>query len=438
MMRSSNRWRAVALVALPCLAACSSSPSDARVTEAAGLMFLDGPADHVVGSPLPEFRVWVLDPFDRRATGIPGGRMSFELLGPDGSVLDPSFATVNVSFGQAIVSPGVTLDAADGYAIRARFEGFTEVSPPFSVVEAPDRLVFTQSSPEEIGVLADGANNVQSLFDNVYTTTSSTLDVGVFDSGGLRQSVAVFGPDRRPELLPITWTPEVDTLVVPVRAPIELPFTVWVIAGDFSAGQASVGDALAAVEAAWRAERAGISVGDVQFVDATVHAADWSTFALQLGAPFQPIADAVGRAAGRFNLYVVEEVSIDETLVEAFAENYGTAIAVAAASVESDGVHVLGHHLGHNFGLQHVPEVTGFLTDPNAMAEGVASTFLTEGQIFRIHFAGPSPVRALRDGDTFGDVVCEALGATTHCPALPFRIWNEGDPAPAPGATPRR
>ena len=84
MMRSSNRWLAAALAALPSLAGCSSSPSDARVTEAAGLMFLDGPADHVVGSLLPEFRVWVLDPFDRRATGIPGGRMSFELLGRQG------------------------------------------------------------------------------------------------------------------------------------------------------------------------------------------------------------------------------------------------------------------------------------------------------------------------------------------------------------------
>ncbi|MDH3733565.1 MAG: hypothetical protein OEU54_08515 [Gemmatimonadota bacterium] len=415
---------------LVAIAACGgASPPAGLGDEAASLEYIDGPADHVGGTAIPPFTVWVLDRFGRRATGIPGGTLTLDLLGPGGDVQQTGFASVPASFGQAVVTPTTSLAPGVGYSVRGRFQGVTEDSPPFAVVAAADVIEMTNPSTGEVGLLIDGENNIGRLADITLRTTQSEVDAGVFDSRGFAQATAIFAPDRRPELIPITWTAGIDRVPVALQDRIALPVTVWVVGGTFAAEKTKVEDALAELNERWRQERAGVVMSDIQFMDATPLANPFETFAIGIGAPFQPLQDNVGRAAGRFNIYVVTTIRVNQMDVNGFAEQGGTAVAVTSVGLLTAPARVIGHELGHNFGLQDAPTGEGFAGESNMMAVGQFGTAFTEGQIFRAHFNQFSGLRGLRTGDTFGALACPPVDATTDCPELALRIWTEAETA---------
>lgn len=428
-LRKQRAGQAGTLALLLIVASCGS-PGGLE-TDVFSLSFVDGPADHVVGGPIPPFRVWVLDAFDRRATGLQGGTLTLDQIGPDGAVEAAGFATVPLSFGQGTIVPSLTLAAGTGYSVRARYKNVTAESPPFSVVAAADVVRMTNPSAGEMGVLVDGANNIGRLQDIAYRATTSDVDVGVLNSGAVTHVVAVFAPDRRPELVPVSWTSAVDTLSIALRDPVALPVTVWVISGSFANESAQMAATLAQLDEVWRRERTGVVVGDIEFMDATQLATQFEFFAIGLGAPFGPIGDGVGRAVGRFNIYVVSEVREDGELVAGFAERSGTAIAVTSSAMAQGGTRLLGHNFGHNFGLRDTPNVIGFEAQGNMMTEGQTSTALTEGQTFRAHFDRFSPLRSFRTADPFASVACAPVDATAQCPDLALRIWSEAEPAAA-------
>ena len=426
---------AAGLALLLAVAGCGGSPAGLGSGEIS-LRFLDGPADHVAGGPIPTFRVWILNAFLRRATEIQSGSMTFDLLGPSGESLNPEFATVPLVFGQATVESSITLPPASGYTVRARFKGTTATSPPFAVVTAPDVVRATNAPAGEVGWLVDGANNIGRLQDITVKTGSAAAPVGVMNSGADTHLIATFAPDRRPELVPCSWTSGVDTFSVALQDPVSIPLTVWIVVGDFATGKTGVEQALASLNQAWRRERFGVVVSDVELMDATALSDDFGLFAIGLGAPFGPLADGVGRAAGRFNLYVVSQIREGGEDLNGFSETFGTALAVTSGGVTSFGARLLGHEFGHNFGLRDIADdLVGFAVDGNMMKSGLSTTTLTEGQTFRAHFDRFSPLRAFRTGDTFDPVTCELVEATTFCPGLDLRIWSEADPATT--ATPR-
>jgi hypothetical protein len=422
----------MSLVALVVLAGCGGGSGPAGPGSGGGsigLRFVDGPADHVAGGPMPPFRVWVLDVHGKR-DGTQNGSLIVDLLDSDGSVRTAGLATVPVSFGQGLVTPSVSLEVGAGYAVRGRFGGLTGESPPFSVVERPDVVRLTSAPVGDVGLLVDGTNNIGPLQDYPYRTLTGEVTVGVLNGRGLSQGVAVFAPDRRPEMVPVTWTAGLDTLTVSLGDPIAIPITVWVIGGSgFATEVAKVQAGLSGLNDQWRRERAGILVGEIEFVDATDLVDGFGVFALGIGAPFGPIAAGVGRRAGRYNIYVVTDVRQDGASVDAFAELPGTAFAVTAVALASGAPRLLGHEFGHNFALQDTPNVDGFQFDPNMMTVGQGSLSLTEGQTFRMHFDRFSSLRAFRSGDTFVSITCEAVNANTHCPWLALRIWPESEPA---------
>ncbi len=426
---AGGRGHAVTLAVLFVAGACGGAPSGLGSDEL-GLEFVDGPADHVGGAPIPPFRVWVVDRFGRRATGLEGGTLTLDLLDPGGAVQAAGFATVPLSFGQGTVVPSISLQAGDGYSVRGRFEQTTADSPPFSVVSGPDVVRMTNPSTGEVGLIVDGANNIGRLQDSTHRTTMSHANVGVLNSGTLTHEVAAFAPDRRPELVPVTWTAAADTLSIALRDPVPLPITVWIVTGSFADEKTQIELALTQLDQEWRRERAGVEVDDVEVMDATPLASPFEFFAVVTeGAPFGAIQTGVGRAAGRLNIYVVSEIREAGEFVDGFAEFRGTAIAVTSGAVASLGPRLLGHQLGHNFGLRHPDNVVGFEISPNMMTTGQGSMALTEGQIFRMHFDRFSPLLLFRTADTFAPRSCDAVEATTDCPELSFRIWSEAEPA---------
>lgn len=426
-LSTGRAGHAVPLAALLVFGACGGTPTG-QASEELSLVFVDGPADHVVGGVIPPFRIWVVDLFQRRFTGLQGGTLTLDLIDPSGAV-QTGFATVSLSFGEGNVVPSLSLQAADGYSVRARFEQTTADSPPFSVVAAPDVVEMTNPSAGEAGLIVDGANNIGRLQDVTYRTTASEVDVGVLKSGSLTHAVAVFAPDRRPELVPVTWTTAADRLSIALRDPVALPVTVWVIGGTFADEKARVEAALVELEVEWGRERAGVAVGDVTVNDATHLSADFEMFAIGMGAPFGPLASGVGRAAGRFNIYIVSQVrDAAGVLVGGFGELPGTAIAVTSGALATLGARALGHELGHNLGLRDTDTVEGFEINPNMMTTGLGSLVFTEGQTFRAHFDRSSPLRLFRTGDTFDPPLCDPVEATTTCPEVSFRIWSEIEP----------
>ncbi len=419
-----------ALAAVLVLSACAGEPAGLGA-EDRGLEFVDGPADHVVGGVIPAFRIWVTDLFGRRATGLQGGTLTLDLLAPGGATQTSGFATVPLSFGEGRAAPTVSLPAAAGYSVRARFEGVTLDSPPFSVVAAPDLVRMTNVSAGEVGLIVDGANNIGRLQDSTHRTTTAEVDVGVLNSGALTHSVAVFAPDRRAELVQLGWTSAPDIVTVALRDPVLLPVTVWIVTGSFATEKAQVETALATLSQEWAKERAGVAIGDVQFRDATSLSAQFEVFVVPMGAgPFSGLAAGVGRDAGRFNVYVVLSArDATSALVGGFSEQPGTAMVVTSAAVTSSGARVFGHEFGHNFGLRDTNNLEGFLIDGNMMTTGLNSMNLTEGQTFRAHFDRFSALRGFRTGDAFNAPSCNPLEATTDCPALELRVWAETDPA---------
>ncbi|MDX1578242.1 MAG: zinc-dependent metalloprotease family protein, partial [Gemmatimonadota bacterium] len=325
--------------------------------------------------------------------------------------------------------PSVSLPVADGYAVRARFQDASLESPGFDVVEAPDAVRLLNPSSGQTGIVVDGVNNIVRVQDSIHITTATTTAVGVLRSETPSHDVAVFAPDRRPELVQASWTPEADTVSITLRDPISLPVTVWVIAGAFADERAKMEAALGRVSEEWRRERMGLAIGDVEFMDATPQAPDFEIFALGLGAPFANLQNGVGRASGRFNIYVVAEIRESDGLSDGFAENFGTAIAVTSEAMGAGGALVVAHEMGHNFGLRHPGAVEGFINQANMMRPERNTFVLTEGQIFRAHFDRFTPLRSFRPGDQFPPRTCEAVDATTTCPALAFRVWSESDPA---------
>ncbi len=431
MMRlfAARASHVVTVALLSVLAGCGGGSSGLE-TDGISLKFVDGPADHAAGGPIPTFRVWVLDVHARRLTGLAGGTLSLDLIDPGGAVRVADFATVPLSFGEGMVVPSVSLEVGTGYSVRARYDGTTGNSPPFYVVASPDVVRTTNTSAGEMGLVVDGANNIGLQQDITKRTSSSDTEVGVLNSGSFTQAVAVFAPDRRPELVPVSWTAAADILPIELRDPVSIPVTVWIVGGSFATASAQVTTALTELNEVWRRERMGVVVGDTEFMDATPLATDFELVAIGLGAPFGPLQDGVGRAASRFNIYVVSQIRVDGELVEGFSETPGTAMAVTADALASDAMWTVGHEFGHNFGLRDTPEIEGFEIDANMMRADQKATVLTEGQTFRAHFDRSSPLRGFRDSDTFQSVSCDPTEATAHCPELAFRIWPESTPAP--------
>lgn len=261
-----------------------------------------------------------------------------------------------------------------------------------------------------------------------YGTTTDTVNAGPRSGSG---EVIAFGNARAVSVQPVAWSTAGgnQTVPVPLAAQIEVPVTIWVVAGPFASTQQTALTLWQTVQTMYASERFGISLSMLEVVDATANpkAPTWSAFTC--GTAAAPTANVaalqadIGARAGRINVYLVGLVDGSTSRGNACAIGGGF-VAIAAGS----GADLLAHELGHDFALEHIDDLTASFDETNVMHSlSSLRRYLTEGQTFRGHLRPASAVNAVyaaRPG--LPTRACDRDTMTLQCPAIAKRIWADG------------
>jgi hypothetical protein len=130
----------------------------------------------------------------------------------------------------------------------------------------------------------------------------------------------------------------------------------------------------------------------------------------------------IGMRPGRINVYLVGLVDGSTSRGNACAIGGGF-VAIAAGS----GAELLAHELGHDFGLEHIDDLTSDFNAENVMHSASNwRKYLTEGQTFRAHLRPNSAINqvfGLRPGLPTRN--CDRDTLTLDCPAIRRRLWAD-------------
>ncbi len=187
--------------------------------------------------------------------------------------------------------------------------------------------------------------------------------------------------------------------------------------GNFTTQQTNAAAAVLAVNNAYRVEKAGVRIAFATVIDAT---ADPSVATLTSASPIQSFQNEIGFNAGEINVYVMGTVLGNTTSGLQFG---GTPVIYLG----QNGLlfpQLLEHEIGHAFVLWHTAGLAGFNSE-NVMSPIVSAHFLTEGQIFRMHFHPSSQLNVLGLRPTQRVLVC-GEPMTDECPANNRRLWTDG------------
>ena len=285
------------------------------------------------------------------------------------------------------------------------------------------QLVAGEAAP--YGALVSDASSTPFANYQGYALPGDTVNVGPRSGSG---EVIAFGVDRPVTLQPTAWaTAFTDQLVtVPFAGLLEIPITIWVVAGPFATTQQTALTLWQTAQLYFTNERLGVRMTAVEIVNATANpkAAAWSAFACGAGnASIGAIAADIGARAGRINVYVVGLVDGSTSRGNACIVGGGF-VAIAAGA----GAELLAHELGHDFGLEHIDDLVADFNEANIMhSASNIRQFLTEGQTFRAHLRSNSAINqvyGLRTGLPTRD--CDRDTLTTQCPAIAKRLWADG------------
>ena len=279
------------------------------------------------------------------------------------------------------------------------------------------------------GVLvSDGASTPAANFQG-FTTITDSVNVGPRSGNG---EVIAFGIERPPTIRPSSWATAVaDQLVtVPLLPRLEIPVTIWVVAGPFATTQQTALALWQTAELHFTNERLGVRMSALEVVDATANpsAGAWTAFTCGAGnANVAALQGAIGARAGRINVYLV--ALVDGSTSRGNVCTVGGGFAAIAAGA---GAELLAHELGHDFALEHVDDLVAAFNATNVMhSASNVRQYLTEGQTFRAHVRSNSAlngVYGLRSGLPVRD--CDRDTPTLACPAIHRRLWADGAFAP--------
>jgi len=306
--------------------------------------------------------------------------------------------------------------AAEGYGPDA----VAMCAPPGS---ATLKLVAGETAPYG-ALISDGASTPTAAYAG-FTMATDSVDLGPRSGSG---EVVAFGIDRPVALRNTAWsTALADQLVtVPFAPRLDLPVTLWIVAAPFTSSQQTAMILWQTAQTLFTAERTGIRMSTVEIVDATANpaAATWSAFNCGNGnGNVAALQAAIGARPGRINVYLVGLVDGSTSRGNACIVG-GSFVAIAAGA----GAELLAHELGHDFGLEHIDDLTAVFDATNIMhSASNVREFFTEGQVFRAHLRGNSAINqtyGLRPGLPTRD--CDRDTPALGCPSIAKRLWSDG------------
>lgn len=437
--RPARRWfLAVAVATATWLAtACIDNPAGPSLPSGARLHFV-AEVQHVVADrPMPDVEVYLTDGAGRRLVQS-GVGVQLRLLDDESGASLRGAPTALLQDGFAVFSDVRVDRPARDLTLEVRFEdGAATVSNPFHAVAEPDVVVAENAllDPDagSLGLLADGLGATGFRNDVAVVSPAPTGEV-ILESSEPSNEVVVFQRGRAPALVTsVPWSDGVDTVTVELDEPTRVPVTVWVVAGDFDSIAALAEAAFMEARNIFREERAGLDLTDLEIVDATEDS-DASRYDRY---PFEgsDISSDIGQRDGRINVYGVGTVRRGGGFIKGFARLGGTRIVISN-DLGWEG-RTVAHELGHNFGLLHSHELSGFDDhESNLMGGGRG---LTEGQIFHIHFGTTSVLNRVFGLRSEQARRCGLVDpGDPRCVPLDLRLWPDPEPTVAEFQYPSR
>jgi hypothetical protein len=273
-------------------------------------------------------------------------------------------------------------------------------------------------------LVSDGSSTATASYQGFSTATAS-VDVGARSGAG---EVVTFSRDRPPSVQSTLWATALGNQIVnvPFANAYEVPVTIWVVAGPYATTQQTALFLWQAAQQVYADERLGVHLSPLEIVDATanVKATSYAAFTCGTGnANVTSIAADIGARPGRLNVYLVGLVDGSTARGNACAIG-GRFVAIASGS----SADLLSHELGHNFGLEHIDDLTSDFDIFNVMHSASSGRqYLTEGQTFRAHMRTNSAINQvfnLRPGLPTRD--CDRDTPTLNCPVIRKRLWADG------------
>jgi hypothetical protein len=293
----------------------------------------------------------------------------------------------------------------------------------FMVTLPDDKVLIRQVVPGmEVGILYDGIDAQGPFNDRSAIVAASFANEATFILPGMPapangNSLTVFSRSRQPEVVPALWTANADTIDRALSNNIRFNVTFWILGGGFSTQQTNAAAAVLAVNNAYASEKAGVRIAFVTFKDET---ANPNAAALLAGGSPNQFQTQIGFTPGEINIYVINTVGGSSNRGANFD---GTPMIELGQNVLMFP-QLLEHEIGHAFVLWHTDGEPGFNFE-NVMTSAVSAHFLTEGQIFRMHFHPSSQLNAQNHRPGLSTFIC-GIPATNDCPANNRRLWTDG------------
>lgn len=248
----------------------------------------------------------------------------------------------------------------------------------------PDQteLLYTRE-PEAVNLLLYDAFTQGGYAEGFRARFADSLPVRPFHTPAMYNEVFAFSPGKAPQVSRVAWSSRRDSVQVGFPLNAVVPVTIWIVKAPFEPLAAQSRLLVDSATSVW--SRGGIGF-EARIVDATGHAA-----AGDFQGDVEPCAaglpNRIGADPGRLNVYYVGGIYFPQFEVRGQGVYCGDdVIALAANNTRSPWL--LGHEIGHAFGLGH--EVEGNLMHGMGLGRHV-----TAGQIFRAHFDRASTITRL-------------------------------------------
>jgi hypothetical protein len=296
------------------------------------------------------------------------------------------------------------LGVAEGTAheLTAHVNAYPEITTTFTATEDYD-VVLLQDTLRDYGA----------------TRSGTTLLVPPFERTSGYRDLVLFTQGRPPVLLVPDWTAGRDTIVAAFSPLVRFDVTVWIVRGPWESQRAVALEHAAVASQIWIQERGGVDFGEFEVIDATSNpvASQYYDFTWQDFCSGE-IRDAIGSVAGRINVYYVD------TIDTYGGYSCGDIVGMAAHSGRWGGL--LAHELGHSMALSHTPDSWSNTNLMHRTGGARPPYYVTEGQIFRIHFDAWSRLNTIYGlQPAVRQRAC--LGGSETCIALNTRAWPDGE-----------